>query len=105
MTAYMLCEIAREAGLRMEFSNVVHGTGPDVGSAITAHPKLKAKPFLKNGAALGATLRPVAVPRSNEMVLHASDGPVIAEPTSGPCVDDVENSIRRPASRAISHNM
>jgi aminomuconate-semialdehyde/2-hydroxymuconate-6-semialdehyde dehydrogenase len=40
MTAYMLCEIAREAGLPNGVLNVVHGTGPNVGSAITAHPKI-----------------------------------------------------------------
>jgi len=40
MTAYMLCEIAREAGLQNGVLNVVHGTGPKVGAAITAHPKI-----------------------------------------------------------------
>ncbi len=40
MTAYMLCEIAREAGLPNGVLNVVHGTGPNVGSAITTHPKI-----------------------------------------------------------------
>src|SRR5436309_4115319 len=41
MTAFMLCEIAREAGLPNGVLNVVHGTGPKVGAAITAHPKIK----------------------------------------------------------------
>src|SRR5439155_16158216 len=40
MTSYMLCEIAREAGLPNGVLNVVHGTGPKVGAAITAHPKI-----------------------------------------------------------------
>ncbi|MGI9114172.1 MAG: aldehyde dehydrogenase [Chthoniobacterales bacterium] len=40
MTAFMLCNIAREAGLPPGVLNVVHGTGPGVGSAITAHPKI-----------------------------------------------------------------
>jgi aminomuconate-semialdehyde/2-hydroxymuconate-6-semialdehyde dehydrogenase len=40
MTAYMLCEVAREAGLPNGVLNVVHGTGPNVGAAITAHPKV-----------------------------------------------------------------
>jgi aminomuconate-semialdehyde/2-hydroxymuconate-6-semialdehyde dehydrogenase len=40
MTAYMLCEVAREAGLPRGVLNVVHGTGPNVGAAITAHPKI-----------------------------------------------------------------
>src|SRR6266487_4572134 len=40
MTAYLLCEICREAGLPNGVLNVVHGTGPNVGAAITAHPKI-----------------------------------------------------------------
>jgi aminomuconate-semialdehyde/2-hydroxymuconate-6-semialdehyde dehydrogenase len=40
MTAYLLCEIATEAGLPNGVLNVVHGTGPNVGAAITAHPKI-----------------------------------------------------------------
>jgi aminomuconate-semialdehyde/2-hydroxymuconate-6-semialdehyde dehydrogenase len=45
MTAYMLCEIAREAGLPNGVLNVVHGTGPNVGAAITAHPKINTISF------------------------------------------------------------
>src|SRR2546426_8631184 len=45
MTAYMLCEIATEAGLPNGVLNVVHGTGPNVGAAITAHPKISAISF------------------------------------------------------------
>src|SRR5262249_52347846 len=40
MTAYMLCEVAREAGLPNGVLNMVHGTGQNVGSAINAHPKI-----------------------------------------------------------------
>src|SRR5256712_9736042 len=45
MTAYMLCETVREAGLPNGVLNVVHGTGPNVGSAITAHPKVNTISF------------------------------------------------------------
>src|SRR5439155_23860359 len=45
MTAYMLCEIALEAGLPNGVLNVVHGTGPNVGAAITAHPKINTISF------------------------------------------------------------
>ncbi len=40
MTAFLLCEICREAGLPEGVLNIVHGTGPNVGAAITAHPKI-----------------------------------------------------------------
>ncbi|HEY4257394.1 MAG TPA: aldehyde dehydrogenase [Candidatus Udaeobacter sp.] len=45
MTAYMLCEIVREARLPNGVLNVVHGTGPNVGAAITAHPKINTISF------------------------------------------------------------
>jgi aminomuconate-semialdehyde/2-hydroxymuconate-6-semialdehyde dehydrogenase len=45
MTAFMLCEIVREAGLPNGVLNVVHGTGPSVGVAITAHPKINTISF------------------------------------------------------------
>src|SRR2546430_6341138 len=45
MTAYMLCEIARAAGLPNGVLNVIHGTGPNVGAAITAHPKINTISF------------------------------------------------------------
>jgi aminomuconate-semialdehyde/2-hydroxymuconate-6-semialdehyde dehydrogenase len=40
MTAFLLCELCREAGLPDGVLNVVHGTGPNVGAPITAHPKI-----------------------------------------------------------------
>jgi aminomuconate-semialdehyde/2-hydroxymuconate-6-semialdehyde dehydrogenase len=40
MTAFLLCEIVREAGLPNGVLNIVHGTGPNVGAPITAHPKI-----------------------------------------------------------------
>ncbi len=38
MTAYLLSEICQKAGLPAGVLNIVHGTGPKVGAAITAHP-------------------------------------------------------------------
>jgi len=40
MTAFLLCEICREAGLPDGVLNIVHGTGAKVGAPITAHPKI-----------------------------------------------------------------
>lgn len=40
MTAFLLCELCLEAGLPNGVLNIVHGTGPNVGAPITAHPKV-----------------------------------------------------------------
>src|SRR5437879_2687174 len=40
MTAFLLCQIAREADLPKGLLSIVHGTGPNVGAPITAHPKI-----------------------------------------------------------------
>ncbi len=40
MTAFLLCQICREAGLPDGVLNVVQGTGPAVGASITAHEKI-----------------------------------------------------------------
>ena len=40
MTAFLLCELCREAGMPNGVLNLVHGTGPNVGAAMTAHPKI-----------------------------------------------------------------
>ncbi len=40
MTAYLLCQLAIEAGLPDGVLNIVHGTGPNVGSEITSNPKI-----------------------------------------------------------------
>src|SRR6476660_429217 len=61
MTAYMLCEIAREAGLPNGVLNVVHGTGPNVGSAITAHPKINIISFT-GGTATGRKVAEACAP-------------------------------------------
>jgi aminomuconate-semialdehyde/2-hydroxymuconate-6-semialdehyde dehydrogenase len=45
ITAYLLCEIVREAGLPNGVLNVVHGTGPNVGATITAHAKINTISF------------------------------------------------------------
>ncbi|MGE5215144.1 MAG: aldehyde dehydrogenase [Nitrospirota bacterium] len=45
MTAFLLCEVCQEAGLPAGVLNVVHGTGPNVGAAITAHPKISTISF------------------------------------------------------------
>ena len=44
-TAFMLCELAREAGLPRGVLNIVQGTGAKAGAAITQHPKINTISF------------------------------------------------------------
>jgi aminomuconate-semialdehyde/2-hydroxymuconate-6-semialdehyde dehydrogenase len=62
MTAFLLSEICREAELPAGVLNVVHGTGPKVGSAITAHPKVGTISFTggtRTGAEIAVTCAPM----------------------------------------------
>jgi aminomuconate-semialdehyde/2-hydroxymuconate-6-semialdehyde dehydrogenase len=69
MTAYLLCEIAREAGLPNGVLNVVHGTGPNVGAAITAHPKINTISFT-GGTVTGKKVAEAAAPLFKKVSLE-----------------------------------
>ena len=62
MTAYLLSEICKDAGLPAGVLNIVHGLGPKVGNAITEHPDIKAISFTggtKTGAEIARKAAPV----------------------------------------------
>lgn len=45
MTAYLFSKLCQQAGLPPGVLNVVHGTGPEIGAAITTHSAIKAVSF------------------------------------------------------------
>lgn len=62
MTAYLLSIICREAGLPAGVLNILHGVGPNCGSAIVAHPDIKAISFTgstRAGKDIAATAAPM----------------------------------------------
>jgi aminomuconate-semialdehyde/2-hydroxymuconate-6-semialdehyde dehydrogenase len=69
MTAFMLCEIAREAGLPNGVLNIVHGTGPNAGSAITGHPQINTISFT-GGTATGRKVAEASAPFFKKMSLE-----------------------------------
>jgi aminomuconate-semialdehyde/2-hydroxymuconate-6-semialdehyde dehydrogenase len=69
MTAYILCEIVREAGLPNGVLNVVHGTGPNVGAAITAHPKINTISFT-GGTVTGRKVAEACAPLFKKLSLE-----------------------------------
>src|SRR6058998_1771370 len=69
MTAYILFEIIREAGLPHGVLNVVHGTGPNVGFAITAHPKINTISFT-GGTVTGRKVAEACAPLFKKMSLE-----------------------------------
>src|SRR3989442_12234837 len=69
MTAYLLCEICVEAGLPSGVLNVVHGTGPNGGAAITAHPEINTISFT-GGTVTGKKVAEAAAPLFKKVSLE-----------------------------------
>ena len=69
MTAYLLCELCGEAGLPNGVLNIVHGTGPNVGAAITAHPKIGTISFT-GGTVTGRKVAEAAAPLFKKVSLE-----------------------------------
>jgi aminomuconate-semialdehyde/2-hydroxymuconate-6-semialdehyde dehydrogenase len=53
MTAYLFSKLCIQAGLPDGVLNILHGTGPNIGEALTIHPLIKAISFT-GGSATGA---------------------------------------------------
>jgi len=69
MTAYLLRIICRKAGLPPGVLNIIHGTGPGCGSAIVAHPDIKAISFTGSTRA-GREIAAVAAPMFKKISLE-----------------------------------
>ena len=69
MTAYMLSELAIQAGLPAGVLNIVHGLGPKVGAAITEHPDIPAISFT-GGTVTGAAIAREAAPKFKKLSLE-----------------------------------
>lgn len=69
MTAFMLSKLCIEAGLPAGVLNIVHGTGPNVGSAIVSHKDIKAVSFT-GGTRTGEEIARTAAPMFKKMSLE-----------------------------------
>ncbi len=69
MTAYLLGEVCREAGLPNGVLNVVHGSGQNVGSAMTAHPNVVAISFT-GGTVTGRKVAEACAPMFKKVSLE-----------------------------------
>lgn len=69
MTAYLLSKLCIEAGLPAGVLNIVHGSGPKVGSAIVAHKDVKAISFT-GGTTTGEEIARVAAPMFKKLSLE-----------------------------------
>ncbi|MEL7531788.1 MAG: aldehyde dehydrogenase [Bacteroidota bacterium] len=69
MTAFLLSELAIEAGFPPGVLNIVHGNGPDTGSAIVSHPDIKAVSFT-GGTQTGKAISKVAAPMFKKLSLE-----------------------------------
>ena len=69
MTAFLLSEIVRDAGLDAGVLNIVHGYGHKAGEAIVQHPEVKAISFT-GGTKTGAHIASIAAPRFKKLSLE-----------------------------------
>ncbi|MBX3291882.1 MAG: aldehyde dehydrogenase [Acidobacteria bacterium] len=69
MTAFMLSKLCIEAGLPAGVLNIVHGTGPKVGSAIVGHKDIKAISFT-GGTKTGEEIARTAAPMFKKLSLE-----------------------------------
>lgn len=69
LTAYRLSTLCSAAGLPQGVLNIVHGKGPKVGAAITAHPRIPAISFT-GGTRTGAEIARVAAPMFKKLSLE-----------------------------------
>jgi len=69
MTAFLLGDIFKEAGLPKGVLNIVHGLGTTTGQAIVEHPDIKAISFT-GGTATGAHIAKVAAPMFKKLSLE-----------------------------------
>ena len=69
MTAYLLSKLCIDAGLPPGVLNIVHGTGPNVGSAIVAHKDVKAISFT-GGTKTGEEIARTAAPMFKKLSLE-----------------------------------
>jgi len=69
MTAFLLSKLCVEAGLPAGVLNIVHGTGPKVGSAIVAHKDVRAISFT-GGTKTGEEIARVAGPMFKKLSLE-----------------------------------
>ncbi len=69
MTGYLLSLICKEAGLPAGVLNILHGNGPNCGSAIVSHPEIKAISFTGSTRA-GKEIAAVAAPKFKKISLE-----------------------------------
>ncbi len=69
MTAFLLSELAIEAGLPNGVLNIVHGTGPNAGAAIVQHEDVKAISFT-GGTSTGEWIAREAAPKFKKLSLE-----------------------------------
>ncbi|HTN18799.1 MAG TPA: aldehyde dehydrogenase [Chitinophagaceae bacterium] len=69
MTAYLLSQVCKEAGLPAGVLNIVHGNGPNCGSEIVKHPDIKAISFTGSTRA-GKDIAAVAAPMFKKISLE-----------------------------------
>jgi aminomuconate-semialdehyde/2-hydroxymuconate-6-semialdehyde dehydrogenase len=69
MTAYLLAEVCKDAGLPDGVLNIVHGLGHEVGEVMVKHPNVKAISFTE-GTQTGKSIASIAAPLFKKLSLE-----------------------------------
>lgn len=87
MTAFLLGQICTDAGLPPGVLNILHGYGAECGSAIVAHPSIKAISFT-GGTVTGKTIAATAAPMFKKLSLElgGKNPTIVAEDVDIPTV-------------------
>lgn len=93
LTAFLLSEIAMEAGLPPGVLNIVHGRGPTAGAAVVAHPDIRAISFT-GGTKTGAEIARTAAPMFKKLSLELGGKNPNVIFADAPFEDMIETTVR-----------
>lgn len=103
MTAYLFSKLCIQVGMPKGVINILHGTGPSIGSPMVAHKKIKAISFT-GGSATGKTIATIAAPLLKKTSLElGGKNPTLVFADVCESETDFENTVSEVARAAFSN--
>lgn len=103
MTAYLFSKLCIQVGMPKGVINILHGTGPSIGSPMVAHKKIKAISFT-GGSATGKIIATIAAPLLKKTSLElGGKNPTLVFADACSTEADFENTVSEVARSAFSN--